>query len=156
MPISQGRHHSYDKAHSQRVAFTIGRKQMTQAKVCKKGNTPAEQRKIDAALRRYVRNKAKRTNDPMGLLDNNQAGRHGRKGTVDNLLSTYERAQARNQLIQSLGKVRDNDPQAQKKYKALQNRWYNRGQSVEGFMVDSRSVTVKGKEKVTRSSKPLV
>lgn len=103
----------------------------------------------DKALRRGMRNKARRNGDPMGLLNNNQGG------TVDNLLATYRRAKDRNELLQALGKIRNKDPQAQRLYKALQNHWYNRTEHVDEFMCDGRPVT-RGKEKQTRKSTILV
>ena len=102
---------------------------------------------LDAKLRRSMRNKARRNGDPMGLLDNNQGG------TVDNLLSTYQRAQERNALVQSISG--DYSPEAQKLRKKLQNHWYNRGETVDAWLCDGAPVT-KGKEKRRGKSIPLI
>lgn len=101
----------------------------------------------DAKLRRSMRNKARRNGDPMGLLDNNQGGNR------DNLLSTYQRAKARNDLNQSI--QGDYSPEANKLRKSLQTHWYNRGQDVKDYACDGKPVT-KGKEKRRGKSIPLV
>lgn len=103
----------------------------------------------DAKLRRNMRNKARRNGDPMGLLDNNQGGK------VDNLLATYQRATKRNNLLQALSKVRNDDPQAAKLYKQLQNHWYNRTEHTDDYTCDGKPTT-KGKQKQTRKSQPLI
>lgn len=104
---------------------------------------------LDAKLRRNMRNKARRNGDPMGLLDNNQGGK------VDNLLTTYQRAKNKNQLLQALGATLKTDPQARKLYKQLQNHWYNRTERTDDYTCDGKPTT-KGKQKLTRKSTPLI
>jgi hypothetical protein len=99
----------------------------------------------DAKLRRAMRNKARRNGDPMGLLDNNQGG------TVDNLLSTYQRASKRNTLMQAL----DYSPEAKRLRKQLQNHWYNRTERVDDWACEGKPTT-KGKEKRVGKSIPLI
>lgn len=106
-----------------------------------------DQRAYDAKLRRAMRNKARRNGDPMGLLDNNQGG------SVDNLLATYQRAEARNVLNQSISG--NYSPEANKLRKQLQNHWYNRGENLGDSVCDGKPTT-KGKEKQRGKSIPLI
>lgn len=99
----------------------------------------------DAKLRRTMRNKARRNGDPMGLLNNNQGG------TVDNLLSTYQRATKRNKLMQKLGYTGEDG----KLRKKMQNHWYNRTEHTDDYTCNGKPTT-KGKEKMVRKSTPLV
>lgn len=103
----------------------------------------------DAKLRRAMRNKARRNGDPMGMLNNTQGGK------VDNLLTTYQRARNKNELLQALSAIRNTDKAAAKLYRQLQNHWYNRTEHTDEWMCEGKPVT-KGKEKQYRKSTPLV
>lgn len=103
----------------------------------------------DAKLRRSMRNKARRNGDPMGLLNNNQGGK------VDNLLTTYQRATTRNDLMQAISGRTTTDQEARRLYKQLQNHWYNRTEHTDDYTCDGKPVT-RAKEKMVRKSTPLV